>query len=79
MVLQFAGYRLCRYWFNNGNVREALHVRKVCPNVPCTIFKRNPRNKLKIQYRGLQGNGKDVETVWITNMIFGIVDLIMQI
>ncbi|KAL8126980.1 hypothetical protein AgCh_014046 [Apium graveolens] len=25
---RFAGYRLCRYWFNNDNVRKALHVRK---------------------------------------------------
>ncbi|WOG91892.1 hypothetical protein DCAR_0311147 [Daucus carota subsp. sativus] len=25
---RFAGYRLCRYWFNNDNVRKALRVRK---------------------------------------------------
>lgn len=79
LVLQFAAYRLCRYWFNNGNVRKALHVRKVRPDVPCITFKINPRIKLEIRNRGLQEIGKDVETIWLTCMILGIVDLIMQI
>ena len=78
MVLQFAGYRLCRYWFNNDNALKALHVRKVCPDV-LNFFEKDCRIKQHVQYMGLQGNEKDADLLYLMNMMFRIVECIMQI